>query len=103
MITQDANLSIVSTFYLQNKREHIRANVQVTPETKQEATATVTDGGGVTPAALPVSVFGPIRKFKPVICRSVEKETSLHSSLMEAIQSGRGRDGLKVRPCKSPN
>lgn len=46
-------------------------------------------------APQPVTVFGPIKKFKPVICRSVEKETSLHSSLMEAIQTGGGRDRLK--------
>lgn len=77
----------------------MKANALVTPNPKLEASTTVTDGGGVTPGALPVSVFGPVRKFRPVICRSVEKETSLHSSLMEAIQSGRGRDGLKVRPC----
>lgn len=42
-----------------------------------------------------MTVFGPVKKFRPVVCRSVEKETSLHSSLMEAIQSGRGKDGLK--------
>lgn len=49
----------------------------------------------MTPGVLPVTVFGPVKKFKPVICRSVEKETSLHSSLMEAIQSGSGKDRLK--------
>lgn len=42
-----------------------------------------------------MTVFGPVKKFRPVVCRSVEKETSLHGSLMEAIQSGRGKDGLK--------
>ncbi|XP_068611822.1 protein cordon-bleu [Brachionichthys hirsutus] len=41
------------------------------------------------------TVFGPVKKFKPVICRSVEKDTSMHSSLMEAIQTGGGRDRLK--------
>lgn len=99
MITQDANFSFPLTLHLQNKRDSIQANVLVTTDTKQEASATVTDGGGVTPEALPASVFGPVRKFRPVVCKSVEKETSLHSSLMEAIQSGRGRDGLKVRLC----
>lgn len=77
----------------------MKADVLVTTDTKQEASVTVTDGGGGMPAALSASVFGPVRKFRPVVCRSVEKETSLHSSLMEAIQSGRGRDGLKVRLC----
>lgn len=60
----------------------------------QTETFTETDGS-VTSGALPVSVFGPVKKFRPVVCKSVEKETSLHSSLMEAIQTGRGRDGLR--------
>lgn len=79
----------------QNKMDAIKADVRVTADAKQEASVTVTDGGAVTPGALPTSLFGPVQKFRPVVCRSVEKETSLHSSLMEAIQSGRGRDGLK--------
>ncbi|KAM9489467.1 protein cordon-bleu isoform 3-T3 [Clarias gariepinus] len=41
------------------------------------------------------SPFGPVKKFKPVVLKSVEKETSLHSSLMEAIQSGGGVDRLR--------
>jgi len=49
----------------------------------------------VTPGSAAVTVFGPVKKFKPVIQRSADKETSLHSSLMEAIQTSGGRDGLK--------
>lgn len=75
--------------------------VLVTTDAKQEASVTVTDGGSVSPGALPASVFGPVQKFRPVVYRSVEKESCLHSSLMEAIQSGRGRDGLKVRLCSA--
>ncbi|XP_061572385.1 protein cordon-bleu isoform X3 [Cololabis saira] len=56
--------------------------------------ATASDGGE-SPGPLAVTLFGPVKKFKPVICRSVEKETSLHSSLMEAIQTNGGRDRLK--------
>lgn len=41
------------------------------------------------------SPFGPVKKFKPVVTKSVEKETTLHSSLMEAIQSGEGMDRLR--------
>lgn len=62
---------------------------------KSQTSVTETDGSDVTSAAPPASVFGPVKKFRPVVCRSVEKETSLHSNLMEAIQNGRGRDGLK--------
>ncbi|KAI5624140.1 protein cordon-bleu isoform X1 [Silurus asotus] len=41
------------------------------------------------------SPFGPVKKFKPVVPKSVEKETSIHSSLMEAIQSGEGMERLR--------
>lgn len=75
--------------------------VLVTTDAKQEASVTVTDGGGVTPGALSSSVFGPVQKFRPVVYRSMEKDTCLHSCLMQAIQSGRGRDGLKVRLCST--
>ncbi|XP_048881982.1 LOW QUALITY PROTEIN: protein cordon-bleu [Brienomyrus brachyistius] len=40
-------------------------------------------------------VFGPVTKFKPVIMKAIQKETSLHSTLMEAIQSGDGKDRLR--------
>lgn len=34
------------------------------------------------------NLFGPVKNFKPVIFKPVQKETSIHNSLMEAIQSG---------------
>ncbi|KAK9513411.1 hypothetical protein VZT92_026947 [Zoarces viviparus] len=43
----------------------------------------------------PVTLFGPVQKYRPVISRSVEKDSSLHGSLMEAIQTGGARDRLK--------
>ncbi|KAK7147834.1 hypothetical protein R3I94_010383 [Phoxinus phoxinus] len=41
------------------------------------------------------NIFGPVKKFKPVIFKSAQKETSIHSSLMESIQSGEGIERLK--------
>ncbi|XP_060727188.1 protein cordon-bleu isoform X4 [Tachysurus vachellii] len=41
------------------------------------------------------SPFGPVKKFKPVVPKLVEKDTSLHSSLMESIQSGNGMERLR--------
>uniref|UniRef100_A0A3B4YEC9 Cordon-bleu WH2 repeat protein n=1 Tax=Seriola lalandi dorsalis TaxID=1841481 RepID=A0A3B4YEC9_SERLL len=64
----------------------------LTPDARPQPSVTVSDRGDVPQ---PVTVFGPLKKFRPVICRSVEKETSLHSSLMDAIQTGGGRDRLK--------
>ncbi|XP_072250756.1 protein cordon-bleu isoform X2 [Leuresthes tenuis] len=57
----------------------------------------------VTPGPAAVTVFGPVKKFKPVIQRSADKETSLHSSLMEAIQTSGGRDGLKKISTSDPS
>uniref|UniRef100_A0A3B5B587 Cordon-bleu WH2 repeat protein n=1 Tax=Stegastes partitus TaxID=144197 RepID=A0A3B5B587_9TELE len=71
---------------------HSYTATPLTTNGKPQPSVTVTDSA-VTPPA--VTVFGPIAKFKPVIYRSVEKETSLHSNLMEAIQTGGGRDRLK--------
>ncbi|XP_016335922.1 protein cordon-bleu isoform X5 [Sinocyclocheilus anshuiensis] len=40
-------------------------------------------------------LFGQVKKFKPVLFKPVQKETSIHSSLMEAIQSGEGIERLR--------
>ncbi|XP_028984507.1 protein cordon-bleu isoform X2 [Betta splendens] len=61
-------------------------------DVKPLPSVTEPDSAAIPP---PVTVFGPIKKFRPVICGPIAKETSLHSSLMEAIQTGHGRDGLK--------
>lgn len=45
--------------------------------------------------ALPSSIFGPKKKFKPVVQRPLPKDISLHSALMEAIHSSGGRDKLR--------
>uniref|UniRef100_A0A8C6UX38 Cordon-bleu WH2 repeat protein n=1 Tax=Neogobius melanostomus TaxID=47308 RepID=A0A8C6UX38_9GOBI len=70
------------------------------PEEKPSVTVTNCEP---TPCPPAVTVFGPVKKFKPVICRSVEKEMNLHSSLMEAIQSGGGKDRLKKISNSAPN
>ncbi|XP_014386004.1 PREDICTED: protein cordon-bleu-like, partial [Myotis brandtii] len=46
----------------------------------------------------PPSIFGPKKKFRPVVQRPAPKDTSLHSALMEAIHSAGGRDGLRKTP-----
>ncbi|XP_068452449.1 protein cordon-bleu isoform X2 [Clinocottus analis] len=63
-----------------------KASVRLTP------VAAPARGATPTPA---VTLFGPVQKFRPVISRSVEKDSSLHSSLMDAIQTGGARDRLK--------
>ncbi|KAM9352763.1 protein cordon-bleu [Symphorus nematophorus] len=86
----------------QNNRDTTKAATHLTPDVKPQPAVTVTDSA-VTPGLPPVTVFGPVKKFRPVICRSVEKETSLHSSLMEAIQTGGGRDRLKKITMSGPS
>ncbi|XP_018413295.1 PREDICTED: protein cordon-bleu [Nanorana parkeri] len=39
--------------------------------------------------------FGPKAKFRPVVQKPVQKDGSLHSTLMGAIQSGEGKEKLK--------
>nr|XP_008177389.1 protein cordon-bleu isoform X4 [Chrysemys picta bellii]XP_008177393.1 protein cordon-bleu isoform X4 [Chrysemys picta bellii] len=41
------------------------------------------------------NIFGPKKKFKPIIQKSVPKDTSLHSTLMEAIQTAGGKEKLR--------
>nr|XP_020145529.1 protein cordon-bleu isoform X4 [Microcebus murinus] len=48
-----------------------------------------------TDSTLPSSIFGPKKKFRPVVQRPVPKDTSLHSALMEAIHSAGGKDKLR--------
>ncbi|KAM9308235.1 protein cordon-bleu [Gastrophryne carolinensis] len=42
-----------------------------------------------------VNIFGPKAKFRPVVQKSALKDNSLHSVLMEAIQSGEGKEKLR--------
>lgn len=46
-------------------------------------------------------VFGPVTRFKPVIMKPIQKETSLHSTLMEAIQFGDGKERLRKVDCQT--
>ncbi|XP_074003069.1 protein cordon-bleu [Numenius arquata] len=41
------------------------------------------------------NIFGPKKKFKPVIQKPIPKDTSLHSALMEAIQTAGGKEKLR--------
>ncbi|XP_077455357.1 protein cordon-bleu isoform X2 [Stigmatopora argus] len=71
-----------------------QTTTRLTATPKSEPSRTLSDSG-VYPGSPPVNIFGPVKKFKPVVCRSIEKDTSLHSNLMEAIQGGGGKDRLK--------
>ncbi|XP_078109561.1 protein cordon-bleu isoform X5 [Sander vitreus] len=85
-----------------NTRDMAKAATHLTPDAKSQPSVTVSDSG-VTPGTPPVMVFGPTKKFKPVISRSPEKDTSLHSSLMDAIQTGGGRGRLKKITTAGPS
>ncbi|XP_070822053.1 protein cordon-bleu isoform X2 [Chaetodon trifascialis] len=85
-----------------NQRDMPKVAVHLAPDVKPQPSVTAADSG-VPPGPPPVTVFGPVKKFRPVICKSVEKETSLHSSLMEAIQTGGGRDRLRKITTSGPS
>ncbi|XP_058878269.1 protein cordon-bleu-like isoform X3 [Acipenser ruthenus] len=40
-------------------------------------------------------IFGPVKTFKPVTLKPVQKDTSLHSLLMESIQGSEGKEKLR--------
>ncbi|XP_073342055.1 protein cordon-bleu isoform X2 [Pagrus major] len=92
----------VSQGQTSNTRDMPKVATKPTPDAKPQPSVTVVNSG-VTPAPPPVTLFGPVKKFRPVICKSIEKDTSLHSSLMEAIQTGGGRDRLKKMTTSSPS
>ncbi|XP_036930006.1 protein cordon-bleu isoform X3 [Acanthopagrus latus] len=100
----------VSQGQTSNTRDMLKVDTRPTPDAKPQPSVTVVDSG-VTPAPAtatapvppPMTLFGPVKKFRPVICKSVEKETSLHTSLMEAIQTGGGRDRLKKMTTPGPS
>ncbi|XP_069051360.1 protein cordon-bleu isoform X2 [Lepisosteus oculatus] len=69
-------------------------------QTVKEDISELTEGDSQPPPAefnnlTNVNIFGPVRKFKPVTLKSIQIETSLHSTLMEAIQSGDGKERLR--------
>ncbi|XP_052054867.1 protein cordon-bleu isoform X3 [Apodemus sylvaticus] len=63
-------------------------------QTEEKPSPSSTDGQDAD-KALPSSIFGPKKKFKPVVQRPLPKDVSLHSALMEAIHSSGGRDKLR--------
>ncbi|XP_077950229.1 protein cordon-bleu isoform X5 [Gasterosteus aculeatus] len=88
-------LETVSQGLASNKKDVTSAAAHLTPDAETQPSVTVSEKA-VTPGPLPPTLFGPVQKFRPVISRSVDKDTNLHSSLMEAIQTGGGRDRLKT-------
>ncbi|XP_037309541.2 protein cordon-bleu isoform X2 [Pungitius pungitius] len=78
-----------------NKNAVTTAAAHLTPDAKTQPSVTASEKG-VTPGPLPGTLFGPVQKFRPVISRCADKDTTLHSSLMEAIQTGGARDRLKT-------
>ncbi|XP_026227131.1 protein cordon-bleu isoform X3 [Anabas testudineus] len=85
-----------------DKKDMNQPPAHLKPDVKPLHPVTVSNTN-VTPESVPVTVFGPVKKFRPVICGPMAKETSLHSSLMEAIQTGRGKDRLKKVSTSGPS
>ncbi|KAM6995352.1 protein cordon-bleu [Tautogolabrus adspersus] len=93
---------MVSQVLTHNSTDTTKTTNYLTPDVRPQRSETVTDSAA-TPGPPSLTLFGPVKKFKPVICKSFEKETSLHSSLMEAIQTGGGRERLKKLTTSGPS
>ncbi|XP_033983659.1 protein cordon-bleu isoform X3 [Trematomus bernacchii] len=85
-----------------NTRGTTKAVTNLIPDAKLQPSVTVTDTSAYT-GPPPVTLFGPVKKFRPVISKSVEKDSSLHGSLMEALQTGGARDRLKKLSTSGPS
>ncbi|KFW05971.1 Protein cordon-bleu, partial [Eurypyga helias] len=66
-------------------------------ESEQEEKPDDSDNNAVSELDVNVqtNIFGPKKKFKPIVQKPVPKDTSLHSALMEAIQTGGGKEKLR--------
>ena len=65
------------------------------PPQREEKPSLLSTGVLEAGGTLPASIFGPKKKFRPVVQRPAPKDTSLHSALMEAIHSAGGKDRLR--------
>ncbi|XP_040820427.1 protein cordon-bleu [Ochotona curzoniae] len=65
-----------------------------TPE-REGAPGPLPSGASETDGVTPLSIFGPKKKFRPVVQRPAPEDTSLHSALMEAIHSAGGTQKLR--------
>ncbi|ELR45610.1 Protein cordon-bleu, partial [Bos mutus] len=68
------------------------------PPQREEKPSLLSTGALEADGTLPASIFGPKKKFRPVVQRPAPKDTSLHSALMEAIHSAGGKDRLRKIP-----
>ncbi|NXI64231.1 COBL protein, partial [Anseranas semipalmata] len=64
-------------------------------EQKDKPDDSVTNAVGELDVNAQTNIFGPKKKFKPVVQKPIPKDTSLHSALMEAIQTGGGKEKLR--------
>lgn len=92
----------------------LKASPELNAESEQEEKPDDLDTNAVTELDVNVqtNIFGPKKKFKPVVQKPIPKDTSLHSALMEAIQTAGGKEKLrKVKwslffslysPCQTP-
>ncbi|XP_027307570.3 protein cordon-bleu isoform X3 [Anas platyrhynchos] len=64
-------------------------------EQKDKPDDSLTNAVGELDVNVQTNIFGPKKKFKPVVQKPIPKDTSLHSALMEAIQTGGGKEKLR--------
>ncbi|NWU92278.1 COBL protein, partial [Upupa epops] len=66
-------------------------------ESEQEGKPEVSDINALSELDINMqtNIFGPKKKFKPIVQKPIPKDTSLHSALMEAIQTAGGKEKLR--------
>nr|XP_021150208.1 protein cordon-bleu isoform X3 [Columba livia] len=75
----------------------LKASPELNAESEQEEKPDDLDTNAVTELDVNVqtNIFGPKKKFKPIVQKPIPKDTSLHSALMEAIQTAGGKEKLR--------
>uniref|UniRef100_A0A8B9CW15 Cordon-bleu WH2 repeat protein n=1 Tax=Anser brachyrhynchus TaxID=132585 RepID=A0A8B9CW15_9AVES len=83
----------VSSLRASSKLNGVTAKAE--SEQKDKPDDSVTNAVGELDVNVQTNMFGPKKKFKPVVQKPIPKDTSLHSALMEAIQTGGGKEKLR--------
>nr|XP_047935117.1 protein cordon-bleu isoform X5 [Anser cygnoides] len=83
----------VSSLRASSKLNGVTAKAE--SEQKDKPDDSVTNAVGELDVNVQTNIFGPKKKFKPVVQKPIPKDTSLHSALMEAIQTGGGKEKLR--------
>ncbi|XP_074844123.1 protein cordon-bleu isoform X2 [Carettochelys insculpta] len=87
--TPTKSLKALSEYNITPVNNHINSQREEKPDVPLISSVNKSDD------TVQTHTFGPKKKFKPVVQKPAPKDTSLHSTLMEAIQTAGGKEKLR--------